>query len=329
MSVLMGGSSSSGSSMLRYALNANPHVFSGAELNFFNKDALFDDWNRSKHLLLGPARRLSTGGWAQYPGHRLLHQDYKWSTDELRELVSDSQSIKEFYTAFFSRALRESSATQWVEKTPSNTYCFERFLNLDPANKVVHVVRNPYDTIASLLRRGHSPFFAVGTWIYNNSAALSVASSERYLRIVYEDLVQSPEVAFSSLFQFSGIPVDAEATVNPDKSDALGIRSWGASPSGPVTANRVNGFFELDSELQDQVRFAFSVFCIRDSVLKRNGLRFATGKSLCEELGYEFYPPASSYKLRMSLELGSDWFKRSALRYRTGFQHYPAALCFR
>lgn len=324
MSILMGGSSSSGSSMLRYALNADSRIFSGAELNFFNKDIFFDDWNRYKYLLLGSPRRLSTSGWAQYPGHRLLHQDYKWSAYELRQLVGDSQSLKEFYVSFFSRALSENAATHWVEKTPSNTYCFERFLKLDAANKVVHVVRNPYDTIASLLRRGHSPFFAVGTWIYNNSAAMSVASSDRYHRIVYEDLVREPDSIFSSLFEFIGIPESSSVTVRPEKTDALGIGTWGASPKGPVTANRVGGFFELDTDLQEKVKYAFSAFRVRDSVLVKKGLISSSGKELCDALGYDFYSSSSSRKIKFDFDLGFDWLKRTLLGYRTGMNNYPA-----
>ena len=81
MAVLIGGSGSTGSSLLRTILNRHPLIFSGSELNFFNKKQLYYNWNKYKTRVLTKNNFycLYTTGWFPYKSTALLAEDYYWT----------------------------------------------------------------------------------------------------------------------------------------------------------------------------------------------------------------------------------------------------------
>ena len=162
MSIIIGGSGSAGTTLLRVRLNSHPDLFSGTELNFLNKKLLFNDWNTFKSLIMSSNKSIVTNGWFPYPGTNLLDDDFMWSANDLSDLIDSSKDIVSFTNSFFKPSLTYNNAKVWVEKTPSNAYCFEDFLKQFNNGKVLHAVRNPYDAVASLVSRGMSEFFAAG-----------------------------------------------------------------------------------------------------------------------------------------------------------------------
>ena len=330
MGVLVGGSGSSGTTLLRSYLNRHPEVFSGAELNFFNKEMFFKNWRSQKHLLLKENRRgVSTNGWFPYPGTNILHPDYGWGPENLRKIIESSRSISEFSDTYFSLSTKRKGARVWIEKTPSNAYCFPYFLDAFPDGKVIHVIRNPYDTVASLVKRGMSEYFAAGIWVYNNSAALRTKNSGSYFQILYEDLVRSPDEEFAKLFNFLGVKaLDLKelTSFSSEEDEAERKTSWKSSPSGEITAKSLGGFSKLDCHSQERIRTALSAFIIPRRIADDQRLSMVDSEQLCEEFGYDFEAGSNRGTLWLTAQLCRDVAIRSLKRYKTMPPNYPGGL---
>ena len=205
MNILIGGSGSSGSTLLRTLLNNHPDIFSGDELSLFNKHMAYADWPKfCASLDETLARSCCSDGWFPFPEINILDTEYGWSSDELKSVIARSCSLVDFAQTFFRRPLEIYEKSFWIEKTPSNAYCFSQFLDQFPESKVIHLVRDPYDSITSLIKRGFSVYYAVGIWFINNAFALRVESDNRYLRIRYEDLCSETDATMAVIFKFIG-----------------------------------------------------------------------------------------------------------------------------
>ena len=66
MAIIIGGSGSSGSTMLIRKLSTHPDIFCGGETNFFNKEQLFENWNKNKLKIIPLLPFFSTKGWQIY-----------------------------------------------------------------------------------------------------------------------------------------------------------------------------------------------------------------------------------------------------------------------
>lgn len=326
MSYLIGGSGSSGTSFLRQVLNEHPDIFSGAELSFFNKERLFKDWNKWKRHLTSSNSSFSTDGWTPYVSHNLAHECYGWEQDELADLIEKSNTLLEFVNLFFERPLKMNNKSIWVEKTPSNTYGFQDFLGLSDEHGVIHMVRNPYDTVASLMKRGMSPFFSTGLWVYNNSLGLAAKkiSTGRYHLQKYENLVYSFDSELASLIAFLGAStIKSSQLYEENNVRSLGIKTWNNSPSGSVSNTSVGAFNKLDKDVQETIKHAIHTFRIRDNVTKLRRLEANSAAQLCEIYDYEYHVPQSRRPLLHIKDLIMDFSNRSVRGYSTGWLQYP------
>jgi len=330
MRIIMGGPGSSGSTLLRTVLNRHPAVFSGPELNFFNKEQLFEDWNRFKSKTIGRHfPRLATLGWFCYPGTGLLHPDYGWQAVELKSLLRASSSIGQFVDAYFARPLQAHAAKLWIEKTPSNAYSFKHFLETFADGKVIHTSRNPFDAAASLVRRGYTPAFAAASWIYNSATAMQGEHSERYYLVRYEDLVTSPQKQLADLLRFVGVEFDPNVLLphQEESSTAEKIASWGLSPGERISSPSLGGFGRLEPSTRRELLAALSLIRVSDRHVQRRGLKYCTCAQLCERLGYEFHPEVHQECLpKIRADLRREWLGRSLRLYPTGWNNFPVEL---
>jgi len=326
----MGGPGSTGSSMLRIVLNRHPEIFSGAELNFFNKEQVFEDWQRVKHRLL-PRRfqfpRLTTKGWTSYAGTLLLDEDYGWSRPELERLISDSASLETFVEKFFARPLKQHGAAFWIEKTPSNAYSFRHFLDRFDDARVIHTARDPLDTVASLVRRGLPPILAAGVWVYNSATAMRVEDSGRYLLVRYEDFVSAPEACLEKLMDFLERPFHPSLLRGGGAEQGAGLQSWENDPAGKISTSSIGGFQRLDANTQEQIVTALSVFSISDRHVRSRGLCYRNCQEICEKLDYDFRPKVyPGHRARMRRQMTKNRLYRTLRCQPTGWWNYPARM---
>ena len=329
MTILLGGSGSTGSSLLRTILNRHPDIFSGPELNFFNKEQLFQNWKKEKKKIFNRFPQFITQGWVSYPGTHLLNKEYLWNKDELLGLIYNSETINSFIDGYYYKPLKLKNAKIWIEKTPSNSYSFDYFLRQFPEGRVIHSTRNPYDSVASLVKRGKTPFYATGMWVYNTISALRASISSRCMTIKYEDLVLNPKESLDKILSFINVKND-DMILNPQKSNySKKIISWKHDPNREISKTSIGNFRKLSSVLQEEIITALSVFELSDKYMKLKFFKEKNCKEACLKLNYDFKSIIYSQHIRkIKRDFMRDYLDRSIRFYSTGWNNYPATIRF-
>lgn len=324
MCVLIGGSGSTGSTLLRKTLNRHPDIFSGGEINFFNKEQLFEDWNKYKNNLLNN-KTLCTKGWFPYCGNLLLLKEYGWKYSDLIILIQKSKSIIEFTQEYFSPLLKKNKSKIWIEKTPSNCYSFELFLNTFKNGKVIHTVRNPLDTTSSLCRRGMNTYFAAGLNVYNTASALVSSNSPRYLLVKYENLVRFPEKTVKEILEFIGLDYCSSMFDQCDQDNKDKIGSWGSHPGKEISKKNIGKFKSIESKDQRRIITALTLFEISKKHINNKGLEHKNCIEICDQLGYHFQPNVyNEFRREYRKNFIKDLVSRTLNNYPTSLLNYPA-----
>ena len=95
MSIVIGCSGSTGSSLLKTMLNRHSMIFAGPETNMFAFPQVYEDWARTKQLLLND---IKTDAWQMRKGMDLLQPEFGWKRAELKEMIQQADSFKDFVT---------------------------------------------------------------------------------------------------------------------------------------------------------------------------------------------------------------------------------------
>jgi hypothetical protein len=119
-------------------------------------------------------------------------------------------------------------AKYWVDKTPVNERYIGRIWSEMPNAKIIHVLRNPLDTLAS--RKKMEPAIAIRSALRDMKLSFNVAAElendARFMVLRYEQLCNDPEASTSKLAGFltinylpglqqatvAGIPADANSS---------------------------------------------------------------------------------------------------------------------
>ncbi len=170
------GFNRSGTTLLRIMLDSHPNISAGPETHF-----------------LVDLKRIFTKHW-----------------DQLRLYGFDEaywyRKIAEFFSSFQEDYARRRGKVMWVEKTPAYTLHLDFIERLFPGVKIIHIVRNPYDVIASVRKRAGyiRALKSVILWKRYVLAAMAYGrrSPNRFLQIKYEDLVAHPEAVLKQVLAF-------------------------------------------------------------------------------------------------------------------------------
>ena len=129
--IIIGGCHRSGTSLVRRILNAHSEIYCGPEIKFFRDfyEDYFDD--PLKHIRFSSTARAML------------------SEDALFELLGAA------FINIHEIAAAGAGKKRWADKNPENVKYLEQWEKLLGSNWVfVHVVRNPLDTIASMIDVG-------------------------------------------------------------------------------------------------------------------------------------------------------------------------------
>ncbi len=99
------------------------------------------------------------------------------------------------------------------EKTPNNVRYLAELVDLFPDARIVHILRDPRDSISSRIRYPFSsPSVIFNTLLWKiemiyafDFASAEGAGEERYIEVRYEDLVREPERLLRRICQFIGV----------------------------------------------------------------------------------------------------------------------------
>lgn len=92
-----------------------------------------------------------------------------------------------------------------IEKTPKHVHCIKRIKKLLPYSKIVLMVRNPLDSIASLFIRFGDLSISIERWVVDNSKLLRWRNEQNNLLVHFEDIVNAPQTTINKVLWFLGL----------------------------------------------------------------------------------------------------------------------------
>ena len=176
----------------------------------------------------------------------------------------------------------------WIEKTPSNAACFSHFLKTFPEGKIIHMTRNPYDTLSSLVSRGFSLWYALGIYLMNTSAALTHEGHPRYFRIKYEDLVLDTESTLREVCHFLNLDFHPDILL-PRKEAAdfeTKLKGWKFDETDAVKKGSIGRFEEIDQKTREEILLGLSTVYINSTGQKLCKNSISKIEDICEILDY-------------------------------------------
>ncbi len=116
------------------------------------------------------------------------------------------------------RTIGKNSVPFWGWKDPRTTMTLSVWLKIFPSLKVIHVVRNGVDVALSLWRRSQKSgegaprclnlHYCFDLWekYVREGCKWRLLGEDRYIEVLYEDLVAEPVEAIKRLLSFAGVP---------------------------------------------------------------------------------------------------------------------------
>ncbi len=325
MSVLIGGSGSTGSSLLRRTLNRHSEIYCGPETSLFSKQELYDNWKRNKHrLLLRGAKGLRDRGWHIFNGTNLLLEENEWNENGLERLIHHSKDFQSFAQAYFVKSMHAKNKSIWIEKTPANAYSFRDFKKVFTNAQCVHMFRNPYDTILSLTKRGFNLYYSTAYYLLNTSFGLR--DKDACYHCSYESLTGDTQATLTDLCAYLGVPfeksmLDTSSIKYAD--DPTRIGEWSFDETSEVSKNP-SKFNVLEHQEKMVLVSGANSLCIDLAFAERYQLRHRTIKDLCKDLNYEFHE--SPEKTNFTKDKLKDQWTRFSRNYPFHFFRYPIKL---
>jgi hypothetical protein len=321
--IIIGGSGSTGSSVLNNILGRNSSIASTIETSLFCKRELYQNFNKNKWRI----NLKFPFGLRNHGYHLYRKTDVNLITgldpEKLNDYINSSHGLQEFSDKIF---LKDGKSF-WVEKTPANSYNFDLFIKVIENSHVIHTVRNPYDALTSLILRGHSGIYAAGIYLLNTLSALNVADREEYTEIRYEELTGNPGQIIGQLFKKLKIPLEGNEIIPREVGNEFtNIDSWNKSEIGPIEKNE-GRFRNATPATQQLVSFLIESIYVSKSGAKYYNIPPISLKELVSELGYKLEPIIKSnegIKLRYTLRM--DRIYRLYKLYLPHFYHYPLAI---
>ena len=239
--IIIGGSGSSGSSLLATILNRHPEIAVGPELSLFNKPVLYEnDWNKfSKNLKKYIIKGSSTKGWFLYWKSMRKIEKYGWEIESLIKMSMDCKNNVEFVDNFFDKFLKKNNKTIWAEKTPSNAYYFKSFLKLYPEGRIIHIYRDYKDVVTSFQKRGMTAYYSSMLYLYNTALALSCRDYKNYYELSYEDLVNNPSESLKAVCNFLNLVYDESMLHDNNEHISGKLKSWNNDPSSKISKSSI------------------------------------------------------------------------------------------
>lgn len=228
----------SGTTWVQLLLNTSPHVATAPETHIFS--FYLDQFRRQWiHEHTGPAAVHQGGAGLS----RLL------SDDEFRELCRLTA-----VHVLDRIAAGRPEADIVAEKSPQHALMAPWIAEVIPEARFIHVIRDPRDTVASIVRAAGSwgrgwaprnPIDAAFMWRGHVQGARALQGSpDRYMEVRYESLRADPERGFRDILAWLGIPEGPAFLKNAVAACDLDLVKQGGA-AGLPTPGRLSpaGFF--------------------------------------------------------------------------------------
>ncbi|HEY3278330.1 MAG TPA: sulfotransferase [Syntrophorhabdaceae bacterium] len=252
-------SGSSGSTFFSNLLNRHPDIVCGEEMGLFSKPILYDDFDRLKRWSF-IIRRVGVPSNPYFEDRSLLRNPESFSLTRSRiwEMLVTSEDGPAFVQKLKVHIFSLTGKKIWGEKTPENIYAIDRFLRAFVDSKVIHIVRDPRDTILSLMRRGLTVERAAEVWLTSVAAIWKHRQDPRVQEIRYEDLVLETESTLRQVCGHLGVEFDMRLFLDSGGESrgitrAEGLDTWASKPSEGISANSIGKYDKSGVVLLDRV----------------------------------------------------------------------------
>lgn len=274
--ILIGGCGSSGTTLLRELIHLSTTIYCGQELSFLNKRQLYETpYSRTreefqqyleKGLPTMASRPIAWLPWsAAFLPRRELRffenpQNYGYTPEQIVELSRECESLRELVDTFFGRVLKQAGKLRWAEKTPTNCYCIQQFLDLYPQGRYIQVIRDGRDVVPSLVKRGFPAPVSVRRWMYDTACGLRFRGHPRYLEVRYEALVTQPEQVLAELSAFLGEELPTALPSTPTgRRGSGGHATWTLQPGQGISSSALGKWKKENYSQKDELEQLFYV----------------------------------------------------------------------
>jgi len=289
--IFIGGFQRSGTTLLRYILEAHPNIACGPET-----------------VNLIPETRKCVENLLDNKIFRETLESFQLSEEDIYRIYA-----RDTLAAFFDKYMASQDKPRLATKTPTNCLHFEFLARLFPGAYFIHVIRDGRDCVVSLdkvhwfgntLSEPGSFDLAVKRWARWTQAGRTqgVELAGHYIEVRYENLVSSPEEEIGRILEFVGEPWDDRVMKHNEVKHAHEASVDNRNKDGASQKIDSGRFNAWKREMSPKQIHRFS--------------RIAG--SLLDELGYELPPdlPRGSLYLqpdvkRNIVQRGASWLTRT------------------
>jgi hypothetical protein len=195
--IIIGGLPRSGSTLLRFILDASGKIISGPETAFFTRP-LSDTLLRINKLAPKIADKLDMG------------------VKDVTYCVENSHSTLQAFDCLMTSYMKiaEKKANAWAEKTPRNCFHYNRILSESENNNdifFISTIRNGLDCITSEFEKSDKRYKERRYWVPIQQyidcmgAIYSFKHQEKHFVLKYEELCNAPEQTIQILSDFLNV----------------------------------------------------------------------------------------------------------------------------
>lgn len=252
MKLIIGGSSSTGSSLLNHCLGRHSDVITSPETSLFARPQLVTHWDGYKHRILNwsKLRPLRSHGWHRENGISVPNDSWCVTDEEIELFIKQSADYDSLINRLESSIKERNQGLIWVEKTPANALNMPALSNVLSEVQFIIMVRHPLEAIASMIRRGYDALDACAIFLLNSSFALST-DSVRYRVIRYEEFLHQYQKVTEELLITAGL--DPQKIDWVSSSNIVKIDSWRYAEDELPQSVVHDRFQSLSSDHQEEV----------------------------------------------------------------------------
>jgi sulfotransferase family protein len=244
--IFVGGLERTGTSLIYALLASHPNIAMSRRTNwwtFFYRR--FGDLGHDANL----DRCLAT--MARYRRHRKLQPDF----DRLRrEFVAGPRDYGRLFALLEAQHAERLGKPRWGDKSLHTERYAEAVFSFFPDARILHMVRDPRDRYASVLKRWQRVRGGVGAatamWLYSIALGERNVSRwpDRYRLVHYEELATRPEPSLRDISAFIGEPYEPQMLRMggaEDFRDQGGNSSYGEIPVGTISTASIGRYPQM------------------------------------------------------------------------------------
>lgn len=196
----------SGTTLLRFMLSSHSQIYIPTESDFI---PLFYNKSRNQPFNQETVSKILDEIFEKY---RFVN-DWQDVKPEAGIFLSsmETKDYRGFLDHLYSLYAQQNGAVRWGDKTPIYTSYLDLIQKIFPDAKFIHIIRDPYDAIISLLEKYQEKefhidiYFGAKNWVRRIKKAQRDGErigKDQYLEIFYEDLTNSPESTLKKICAF-------------------------------------------------------------------------------------------------------------------------------